>query len=161
GLTGLVLDDSADPVGQTATLFNDGTNGKVTGLAPATINYSDGDGGVGALVVDGGSGGNTFTVDGTLNNPGFPSAPTSLNTGTGDDSTFVEATFATGPLFIDGQSGRDAVTIGDSGSLAGILGPVSIDNDNGLTDLTVDASADLVSHDLTLSASAPTTTLPG
>ena len=41
GFTDLVLDDSADPVGQTALLFNDGTNGQVTGLSPATINYTD------------------------------------------------------------------------------------------------------------------------
>ena len=78
GLTNLVLDDSEDTIGQTALLFNDGANGQVTGLSPATINYSDGDGGIASLTVYGGSGGNTFTVDGTLNNPGFiPHPPTS------------------------------------------------------------------------------------
>ena len=39
GFTDLTLDDSADTTGQTALLFNDGTNGQVTGLSPATINY--------------------------------------------------------------------------------------------------------------------------
>ncbi len=159
GMTNLVLDDSQDTTGQTALLFNDGTNGAVTGLSPATINYADA--GVASLMVFGGSGGNTFTVDGTLNNPGVIPAITDLFTGTGDDTTFVEATNANGPLNIHGQAGQDAVLIGLFGSLADILGPVSIDNDLGSTDLTVDASADDVSHNFTLSSTVPTTTLTG
>ncbi len=161
GLTNMVIDDSEDTVGQTALLFNDGVNGSVTGLSPATINYSDGDGGVASLTVYGGSGGNTFTVDGTLNNPGFIPAPTDLFTGTGDDTTFVEATYVNGPLNIYGESGQDAVYIGFFGSLADIMGPVFVDNEFGFTDLTADASADLVSHDFTLSSTAPTSTLTG
>ncbi len=161
GLTNLVLDDSQDTAGQTALLFNDGTNGAVTGLSPATINYSDGDGGISSLTVNGGSGGNTFTVDGTLNNPGVIPAITDLFTGSGDDTTFVEATNANGPLNIHGQGGQDAVIIGDFGSLTGILGPVSIDNDSGFTDLTVDASVDDVSHTINLSSTVPTTALTG
>ena len=43
GFTDLTLDDSADTTGQTALLFNDGTNGQVTGLSPATINYVNDD----------------------------------------------------------------------------------------------------------------------
>ena len=66
GFTDLTLDDSADTTGQTALLFNDGTNGQVTGLSPATINYVNDD--TSSLTVFGGSGGNTFTVDGTITN---------------------------------------------------------------------------------------------
>ena len=45
--------------------------------------------------------------------------------------------------------------IGNFGSLADILGTVTVDNSFGFTDLTVDASADAVSHDFTLSSTAP------
>ena len=57
GFTDLTLDDSQDTAGQTALLFNDGTNGQVTGLSPATINYINDD--TSSLTVFGGSGGNT------------------------------------------------------------------------------------------------------
>ena len=159
GSTDLVLDDSENTVATSALLFNDGTNGQVTGLSPATINYTDS--GTDSLTVFGGSGGNTFTVDGTLANPAVVPSITDLSTGTGDDTTFVEATAAGSQLNIHGQAGQDTVTIGFFGSLADILGPVSVDNDSGFTDLTVDASADLVSHDFTLSSMAPTSTLTG
>ena len=149
GFTDLTLDDSADTTGQTALLFNDGTNGQVTGLSPATINYVNDD--TSSLTVFGGSGGNTFTVDGTISNIILSPVLTSLNTGFGDDTTFVEATAAGGPLDVHGQAGQDAVLIGLFGSLADILGTVTVDNSFGFTDLTVDASADAVSHDFTLS----------
>ena len=53
GFTDLTLDDSADTTGQTARSFNDGTNGQVTGLSPATINYVNDD--TSSLTVFGGS----------------------------------------------------------------------------------------------------------
>ena len=123
GLTNIVLDDSEDPVGQTALLFNDNVNGQVTGLSPATINYTDT--AAASLTVYGGSGGNTFTVYGTLDNPSFIPAPTDLFTGTGDDTTYVETTYANGPLNIHGEAGQDTVYIGFFGSLTDILGPSS------------------------------------
>ena len=129
GFTDLTLDDSADTTGQTALLFNDGTNGQVTGLSPATINYVNDD--TSSLTVFGGSGGNTFTVDGTIKQHASP-VLTDLNTGTGDDTTFVEATAADGPLDVHGQAGQDAVLIGIFGSLADILGTVTVDNDCGV-----------------------------
>ena len=159
GSTNLVLDDSEDTTGQTALLFNDGTNGQVTGLSPATIN--DTNSGTDSLTVFGGSGGNTFTVDGTLANPAVVPTVTDLSTGTGDDTTFVEATAANSQLNIHGQAGLDTVTVGFFGSLANILGPVSVDNEFGFTDLTVDASADAVSHTFTLSSTGSTSTLTG
>ena len=107
GFTDLTLDDSADTTGQTALLFNDGTNGQVTGLAPATINYVDND--TSSLTVSGGSGGNTFTVDGTITNTFVSPAITTLNTGSGDDSTFVEASAASGPL--DDLTGTKALAL--------------------------------------------------
>ncbi|MFI5460191.1 MAG: beta strand repeat-containing protein, partial [Isosphaerales bacterium] len=157
GFTDLTLDDSADTTGQTALMFNDGTNGQVTGLSPATINYVDDD--ISSLTVDGGSGGNTFTVDGTISNIFLAPVTTTLNTGFGDDTTFVEATAAGGPLVVHGQAGQDAVLIGLFGSVADILGTVTVDNTFGFTDLTVDASADAVSHDFTLSSTVPVSTI--
>src|SRR5207244_3826565 len=70
----------------------------------------------------------------------------------------VLATTATGPLHIHGQGGADTDNIGNNGSVAGILGPISIDNAAGLTALRVDASADTSSHNILLSG-APTATL--
>jgi hypothetical protein len=148
--TALTLDDSEDTTGQTALLFNDGTNGQVTGLSPATINYVDND--TSSLTVNGGDGGNTFTVDGTISNTFLASVLTTLNTGSGDDSSFVEATAVGGPLTINGQSGQDSVLISEFGSLAGILGNVLISNTFGATDITADASADSVSHNFTLAS---------
>ena len=120
GFTDLTLDDSQDTVGQNALLFNDGTKGQVTGLAPATINYINDD--TSSLTVFGGSGGNIFTVNGTISNIFITPVVTTLNSGFGDDSVFVVATAANGPLDIHGQAGQDSVDITDFGSLAGILG---------------------------------------
>ena len=159
GFTDLILDDSADTTGQTALLFNDGTNGQVTGLSPATINYVDS--GISSLTVFGGSGGNTFTVDGTISNIFLSPVVTTLNTGFGDDTTFVEATAADGPLDVHGQSGQDSVLISDFGSVADILGTVTVDNSFGFTDVTADASGDSVSHDFTLSSTGLQSTLTG
>ena len=144
GSTSLTLDDSENTASTSALLYNDGTTGQVTGLSPATINYSNA--GIASLDVYGGSGGNTFTVDGTLDNPSVIPSPTDLDTGTGNDTTYVQATNANGPLQINGQAGEDTVNIGFLGSVAGILGPVFVGNEFSDTDLTVDASADLVSH---------------
>ena len=51
--------------------------------------------------------------------------------------------------------------IGFFGSLASILGPIFVDNEFGFTDLTADASTDLVSHDFTLSSSGADSTMVG
>ncbi len=134
-----------------------GPTAKSPACATATINYVDDD--ANSLTVYGGSGGNTFTVDGTLSNHAVVPTQTNLYTGNGNDTTHVEATYADGPLTIFGQSGQDTVSIGFVGSVAGILGRVFVGNTLGLTNLTVDSSADLVSHDFTLSSTAPTSTL--
>ena len=84
---------------------------------------------------------------------------TDLYTGSGDDTTFVESTAAGSQLNIHGQAGQDTVDISNFGSLADILGPMSVDNEFAFTDLTADASADLVSHDFTLSSTGLTSTL--
>src|SRR5262249_29971580 len=93
GPTHPVPPDHQNTPGQTASMTNDGTNGKVTGLSPATINYVNA--GTDSLTVHGGSGGNTFTVNGTLVNAGVPNTPTTLDKGSGPNNTVnVTATTA-------------------------------------------------------------------
>jgi hypothetical protein len=85
-LSTLVVDDSADPTGRTVIL-NAAT---IVGLAPAAINYdASALGNVGtppvpALTVDGGTGGNSFTLGNTIFN-----ATATLNAGSGHDTVNV------------------------------------------------------------------------
>jgi hypothetical protein len=122
GRATLVVDDSADTVGRTATI----TSSSITGLSAGggAINYTAAGSatsyGVSAVTIDGGKGANTFNV---------------LST----------AAFA--PLAIKGGIGsNDLVQIGNNGSLAGIAGDVSVANASGHTTLVVDDSNDLASH---------------
>jgi hypothetical protein len=62
GLAVLVVDDSANTMGRTATLSVNGAFGVISGLAPANITYLTAE--VGWLVVNGGRGGNVFNVEG-------------------------------------------------------------------------------------------------
>ena len=83
----------------------------------------------------GGSGGNSFTVNATTR-----FAPTTLNTGTGNDTVNV---FATGnnTLNIHGQDGSDTVTLGNNALAPGmqaLQGTINVDNDDLLTDLVLD-----------------------
>ncbi|MDR3662166.1 MAG: hypothetical protein P4L86_17595, partial [Mycobacterium sp.] len=151
GLEAVTLDDSQDATSQTATLTDNGTTATVTGLAPATIKVADL--GLSSLTIFGGSGGNTFTVDGTPAN-----APTTINSGTGDDTVNVWATTGPALLTINGQNGADTVNIGFFGSLAGILGPIAVTNAFDFTALNIDASADTNPHDINLIADPSDTT---
>ena len=139
------------------------TSGKIEGLAPGTISWtatSESTGGVIALAVEGGVGGNTFTVDDT----GDFFDGTSLVSGTGSSSfnfVNVEATSAppsgsvnalTGSIAIDGGDDGQWVTIGNNGSLAGIKGAVQIFNSgNGYSYLNANDSADAKARSATFS----------
>ncbi len=153
--TDLTLDDSQDTVGQTALLFNDGTNGQVTGLSPATINYPDTD--ISSMTVYGGSGGNAFTVNGTTVNGTFVPTVTNLYKGFGAFNTvYVEATNAGTLLNIYGQgNGTDDITLG-----SGVMGAVNIQElDGGLTNETIDLTDDGFSHAFVLYGNGTTSTL--
>jgi hypothetical protein len=157
GSTTLTLDDSEDTTGQTATLTDNTMLGTMTGLSPATINYTDA--GISSLTVDGGSGGDRFSIHGTLTNPSFPATLTTLSTGTGDNTVNVYATSAGSSLAINGEGGFDTVDIG-LGTLSDILGAVTIDNTAAdLDDLTIDGSVDPLSHTFDLSSSGAASTL--
>jgi hypothetical protein len=157
GSTALFLDDSGDSLGQTARLANTGPSGSVTGLAPAQITYTSAD--ISSMTVHGGSGGNTFTVNGTVSNAAFPGTVTNLYKGVGHLNTVdVKATNAGSVLNIFGNGparSLDDITLG-----AGIMGVVNIDElHGGLTNLTLDLSTDGLSHNFVLSSDGTTTTL--
>jgi hypothetical protein len=152
GTTTLTLHDGEDTVGRTVTL--DGSTAR--GLSPAPIDFAS----VAALVIDGGSGGNAFAVNGTLAGSATTGGET-INTGNGSDTVDVLTTTADGPLVIRGASGNDQVNITDAGSVAGIAGPIAIDAASGETAVVVDASGDAVSHDKMLMQGAATATLAG
>ena len=160
GSTDLVLDDSADTVGQTAELSNDGTTGTVTGLSPATINYTNS--GTDSLTVfASNAGGNTFTVNGTLVNPSVPNTLTTINKGTGSfNSVTVSATNAGSVLDLTGgaSDGSDTVDLIEN-SPPTILGTVNVDEVPGSTNLVINLTNDGLSHDFVLFSDGTTSTL--
>jgi hypothetical protein len=99
GSTALAIDDSADPTARTATL----TATLLQNLAPGEISWLETS--LNALVLKGGTGGNTFNVNNTPRN-NVPVA-TTLLTGAGNDTVNVRA--ANGPLTINGQAGDDRI----------------------------------------------------
>jgi hypothetical protein len=107
------------------------------------ISYINGD--LSLLQVNGGRGGNTFTINNTFKNS--QSDLTVVNTGTGADTVNIKAT--TGTLVVNGQSGQDRVNIGASAGAAfgtaDIKGNVSISNVGSRSFLDVsDSSANIV-----------------
>jgi len=95
------IDDSADTNPVTATL----TSTTLVGLLPTAIHFDNGNP-PGALVINGGSGGNTFLV---LSTPTLPNDGTiSINTGSGSDTVFVQPTSAVLAVIGGGNPG-DAI----------------------------------------------------
>jgi parallel beta-helix repeat protein len=137
GLVKVTLDDRHDATPQFVSI----NGGLISGLAPAIIQVP----GVSlfSLEIDGGSGGNSWFVDAT---PKFMSM--TLNTGSGADTVQVRGNSC--PLFINGQGGKDSVSIarvnvGMSGTPSDFatLNPVTVgniasDGSPGATTLLVD-----------------------
>jgi Concanavalin A-like lectin/glucanases superfamily len=88
------------------------------------------------LIIRGGSGGNSYTINNQLSN-----AIIRLFSGLGNDTVNVLAT--KGPVFVEGVAGWDRVTIGrpDGFHLGLILGSVFVSNAATFTDLIVDGTA--------------------
>ena len=154
----LNLDDSEDTTGQTATLTDNTTSGSVTGLSPATINYTDFD--IDSLSVLGGSGGNFFTVDGTLTNADFPSTLTTLDKGTGGPNAVTVSATNAGSVarYHRHRVVPTSVNLGN-GNQSTILGPVNVDEAPDSTNLVIDLSNDGLPHNLDLSSDGTTGTL--
>jgi Ca2+-binding RTX toxin-like protein len=94
GSTRLILDDSGDAIGRTATFFPT----YVTGFGTAFIVFEPG---VTGLTIEGGSGGNAFTFAGTI------SGTTTLDSGSGNDTVTVQGTG--GPLLVRGGTGTNTL----------------------------------------------------
>jgi hypothetical protein len=102
GQTSLTLDDSADPTGRNNAVL---TAYSLSGLAPALISWTPRD--ISNLNILGGPGGNTFTV---RNTPPGAAAQANINTGTGTDHVYVQATQRR--LTINGQRGIETSPLG-------------------------------------------------
>jgi hypothetical protein len=137
----LTIDDSADTTAHSASV----SNTSVTNLAPATISYSPQD--LRSFTVNGGTGGNTFTLTSTPS--GLGTTATHLNTGTGADTVNIQGTASNTALYLQGQNGHDTVSITNAGSAQGISGAINIENDGGFDALTIDDSADTTARTAT------------
>src|SRR5205807_2776945 len=142
-------DDSADPIARTVTLdtFVNGFDvwQSIAGLAPGLITYDGYDSQL--ATISAGSGGNTINVLHTVaGNRTF-----NLNTGSGVDTVNVQSTGTGNTLDINGNAGNDAVNITSAGSVAGIAGPVIIENHSSFSNITVDDSADTLRPTVILS----------
>ena len=154
GISTLILDDSMDTTGQTASLLDNGANGSVNGLSPAAINYTDAN--TRQLSIMGGSGGNTFNVNGTLPDSFGPEGSMVLDTGSGSSNLVnVLATNPNGFLWISGAGTHNAVVVGNNGSIANIASPVVIEGSTASTALTIDSANDTLPHALDLSKEGP------
>jgi hypothetical protein len=139
GATIVIVDDSYDSVGRSVTL----SDGRVTGLSPADVTWTATPPGtftgVARLILDGGSGDNTFNVLDT--DTFYQYAAIAPGTGASNNTVNVHAT--TAPLYVYGNGGTDLVTVGSGaagagGSLADIRGSVNVIGYGGVTSLVVD-----------------------
>jgi hypothetical protein len=138
----VTLDDSADSsVDYEATI----SSAAITGVAPAMVSYS---GPIADLTIDGGTGANTYTIN------GLPTAtgPTTLNAGTGNDTVNVAATPSGSSLNISVTGPGNRVTLGNGGSTQNVAGSVSVvqSSSGGSTALFLDDSADTTGRTMTL-----------
>ena len=145
----LTVDDSTDAVGRNATI----SDTSITNLAPAAIDYTASN--LSSLTVNGGVGGNTFTVANTPAGFNLSNTPTNLNSGTGNDHVNIQGTAGATTLDVQGQNGHDTVNVGSAGSVQGILGTVNTENTFGFNALTIDDSADATGRAATLSDFTP------
>jgi hypothetical protein len=140
GSNTLDIDDTSNATNTTYTI----TSSSVARTGSAAVNYRN----ITNLVINGGSGTNTYNVLSTQS-----LYPTSLNSGSGVDTVNVQST--AGPLFIlsAGGDGFDTVNVSNAGSVQGILGAVTVTNPLSFTRLNVDDSSDPNPRSVTLSAS--------
>jgi hypothetical protein len=129
--TTLSIDDSLDPTGRSVALntftpAGDTPWASITGLSPAAISYRQMDV-LSPVSIDGGSGGNAFTV------LALPTQTVDLNTGGGNDTVRLQKT--SGSLVVNGQGGTNtlvgpnvAETWNITGFDAGSVGNVTFSN---------------------------------
>jgi len=139
GHTTLNVDDSADtsPSSVTLSVGDDAghPSGTINGLTAGSVTFRASD--VSAVNLDGGSGGNTFTVNNTpTNTASTPGGPTiTLNTGAANDQVTVDATAAGTQLNVDGGAGNDTLTV--PAFATAINGDIAFDGGIGSNTLVV------------------------
>jgi hypothetical protein len=159
GSTGLFLNDSENTAASSPTLNDDAPTGTgtFTGVGSSTIIFADAD--LSSLEFDGGSGGNTITIDDTSDD-----YTTTINTGDGNDTVSVDYTgFSGSPtLNIDGDEGADKVTLGNSSDgMQYFYGTVNVYSNTGSVALTLNDSANHNSTTGTLNDNGTTGTVTG
>jgi hypothetical protein len=106
------------------------------------------------IVLNAGSGGNTFTVQDTSH-----TADTTINTGRGNNTVNIQGT--TGPLTVNGQGGFDTVDVGLNGSVQGINGALTVTNTASRSSLSVDDHLDHVGRVVTMDVANGIGTITG
>ena len=133
----LNVDDSADATGRSVSFSTytagDGLYGQIIGLAPGVIQYKEADM-YAPITVKTGSGASTLDVASTTYQG------LDLTAGSGNDSVTIRST--SGPVNFNGNGGTDLVSVGDAGSVQGILGAVTLINPPAYNTIIVDDSAD-------------------
>src|SRR5262249_36237598 len=151
----LNINDSAGTGARNVTVAQNEVVGLATitgfGQESALIEYNASS--IKSLVINGGSGGNTFTID--VFGPKKTAYDITLNSGTGADIVNVQR--ATLDVVINGQDGLDTVNVGLNGSAQDIFndglsanGSVTITNVSSRTALNIDDSADQSSRTATM-----------
>src|SRR5262249_10300146 len=108
--------------------------GVIKGLVPALGGVLYGLATFDSLTVNGGAGGNTFTVNDTRDPGGFFHGTTTVNSGLGADTVVVQATVA--PVVINGQGGADKVNVLPS-SATSVQGAITLTNQANFSRLSV------------------------
>jgi len=150
--TTVTVDDSADPTARTSIYTSSGGNDTLTGLAPATLSWVDGD--TNTVTVEGGTGGNTDTIAGV-------GVGLTFDTGTGQNTVVVQKNGGQAVQVI-GQGSQDTVTIGGTGGVQNINGGgVTVTGKvGGSTTLTLDDSADSTGRTATVTGAQTTGLAP-
>jgi acrosin len=152
--TKLSVDDHLDHTGRVVTMDVANGTGTITGLAPATIMYTEA--GVHSVSVSGGDGGNTFNVQNTA---GIGNATTTINSGAGKN--FVNVHRTTGALAVNGHDGADVIDVGQGGSVQSIKGALTVTNTAASSTLAVDNSADTINRTVGLGVTSGNGSITG
>lgn len=132
----LNLEDSADVVARHVSFTASPDLAKISGLAPVPIDVlplTPGFPLTAQISIDGGSGGNAFTLAGGA----FASIPPvnlAINTGSGNNTVFINGSGTLVPTVVNGGSGNDAFTV-DLSSLS--LSQLALDGGPGKNTLEV------------------------
>jgi hypothetical protein len=122
----------------------------------------------GQLLVTGDNTGNTITLSHTgtntlVNGKAFADAAITggivINSGTGNDT--VNILTAVKAVTVNGQNGNDTVNVGQSGSVQGVKGNLSITNQLGFTTLDVDDHLDSGARNVTVGSTGTASSTTG